>query len=362
MDPAGVARAGAADIAQEAAVDEAVVLLGGAAGRHDDAAAAVSRPARAGEDLSFMGAIPRRPLRKIGRRGSIRHHAAGALSQPNEAANGSVPEVAGVHGSGTLLDALEEGRGEAGILSFRDAVRGWRSGPASAAALLVLLAVSESGPGTAADLEAGRAVVVGGAESKITPCFRCHGLAGVGDSAGAFPRLTGQAAFYMYKQLIDYASGARPNDVMTPIAREMTEPQMAHVALYYSVMDAPYLERPPVTEEVLARGREIAEDGLEDSDVDACNLCHGRNGTGDPPLFPYLAGQYAPYLELQLLLFKDDIRDNDGLDVMSTIAAKLSEADIRAVSLYYAWLRPEALGLDTDREQVGAVGDAGRDG
>ncbi|HET6520650.1 MAG TPA: hypothetical protein VFG47_12655, partial [Geminicoccaceae bacterium] len=59
------------------------------------------------------------------------------------------------------------------------------------------------------DPVAGRAVVVGGSRSTVTPCFTCHGLDGVGDSAGAFPRLTGQAAFYLYKQLIDYASGAR---------------------------------------------------------------------------------------------------------------------------------------------------------
>ena len=39
-----------------------------------------------------------------------------------------------------------------------------------------------------ADFEAGRAVVVGGKEATVTPCFMCHGLDGVGDSAGAFPR------------------------------------------------------------------------------------------------------------------------------------------------------------------------------
>ena len=107
----------------------------------------------------------------------------------------------------------------------------------------------------AADLEAGRAVVVGGKESSVTPCFMCHGLDGVGDSAGAFPRLTGQAAFYMYKQLIDYASGARPNDVMTPIARAMTEAQMADVAYYYSVVDAPFAPPPAVDPDLLERGR-----------------------------------------------------------------------------------------------------------
>lgn len=190
------------------------------------------------------------------------------------------------------------------------------------------------------DLDAGRAVVVGGADGAITPCFMCHGLDGVGDSAGAFPRLTGQAAFYMYKQLIDYASEARPHDVMTPIAREMTEPQMANVAFYYSALDAAHARQPAVAPEVLARGREIAENGLPEAGVQACNLCHGADGAGNPPLFPYLAGQYAPYAELQLRLFKSGSRANDGLGVMRDIADGLSDEDIRAVALYFEWLRP----------------------
>jgi len=195
----------------------------------------------------------------------------------------------------------------------------------------------------AADLEAGRAVVVGGEEATVTPCFMCHGLDGVGDSAGAFPRLTGQAAFYMYKQLVDYASGARPNDVMSPIARQMTEPQMADVAFYYSVLDAPYPPLLAVVEpELLARGREIAEDGVPDDDVPACNLCHGERGTGDPPLFPYLAGQYAPYTELQLQFWKQGVRRNDGLEVMTDIARAMSDEDIHAVALYFESVRSGA--------------------
>jgi cytochrome c553 len=190
------------------------------------------------------------------------------------------------------------------------------------------------------DFEAGRAVVVGGKDASITPCFMCHGLDGVGDFAGAFPRVTDQAAFYMYKQLIDYASGARPNDVMAPIAREMTEPQMANVAFYYSVLDAPYARRPEVAPEVLARGRKIAEDGLPETGVQACNLCHGEDAAGNPPLFPYLAGQYAPYTELQMQLFKSGARANDPLAVMRDIARDLSDDDIRALAMYFEWLRP----------------------
>jgi cytochrome c553 len=228
-----------------------------------------------------------------------------------------------------------------------------RARPAAAFALAASCCLPAVALAQAPDLDAGRAVVVGGEDGSITPCFMCHGLEGVGDSAGAFPRLTGQAAFYMYKQLIDYASEARPHAVMTPIAREMTEPQMADVAFYYSALDAAHARRPAVEPEVLARGREIAADGLPEADVQACNLCHGADGAGDPPLFPYLAGQYAPYTERQLQLFKRGVRANDSLGVMRDIADGLGDEDIRAVALYFEWLRPAK-----DDRQEGAQADA----
>jgi cytochrome c553 len=140
----------------------------------------------------------------------------------------------------------------------------------------------------------------------------------------------------------------------------MTEPQMANVAFYYSALDAPHARRPAVEPEVLARGREIAEDGAPEAGVQACNLCHGADGAGNPPLFPYLAGQYAPYTELQMQLFKRGVRANDSLGVMRAIADGLSDEDIRAVALYFEWLQPsEAEGQEgarvgaREREQTG---------
>jgi cytochrome c553 len=229
------------------------------------------------------------------------------------------------------------------------------------ALILLLLGLGASGREALAeaDAEAGRAIVVGGEHASVTPCFLCHGLDGVGDSAGAFPRLTGQAAFYTYKQLVDYASGARPDDVMAPVARALTEPQMADVALYYALQHGPHAARPEVDPDVLARGRTIAEDGLDDADVPACNLCHGADGIGDPPLFPYLAGQYAPYTELQLQRWQAGVRHNDALGVMAEIARALSADDVRAVALYYEWLRPGAPEGDGATVGAGEPGPAG---
>lgn len=190
------------------------------------------------------------------------------------------------------------------------------------------------------DLEAGRAVVAGGEEATVTPCFLCHGLDGVGDGTGAFPRLAGQAAFYLYKQLVDYASGARPNAVMAPIARQLSVRQMEEVAAYYASRTAPYRPPPEAGPQALARGRQIADDGLPERDVQACVFCHGEAGTGLAPSFPYLAGQYAPYTELQLRLWKQGMRKNDPLGVMKRIAERLSDEEIRALALYFETVRP----------------------
>jgi cytochrome c553 len=197
--------------------------------------------------------------------------------------------------------------------------------------------------GDEAMLEKGRLVAMGGAEQggAMMACVTCHGADGRGDGSGAFPRMTGQPAWYLYKQLKDYASGARPNRVMSGIADRLTEEEMRAVAAYYAVLEA---ERRPVTGAAngltLQWGGQLAAVGSAEKGIPACVNCHGASGAGLPPSVPYLAGQYAGYMTLQLKLWKAGIRDNDAMDVMETIATKMTEEDMRAVSQYYARVRP----------------------
>jgi len=192
-------------------------------------------------------------------------------------------------------------------------------------------------------LELGRLVAMGGSQSggSDMACITCHGAQGRGDGSGAFPRLTGQSGWYMYKQLVDYASGDRPNDVMGSIAKRLTEREMEAVAAYYSAIDAPYREAPGrVDASTLQWGGQLGAVGSAEKGIPACVNCHGPSGTGNPPSVPYLAGQYAGYMSHQLRLWKRGVRDNDALNVMSSIASKMTEDDMRAVSEYYARVRP----------------------
>lgn len=201
----------------------------------------------------------------------------------------------------------------------------------------------------AADVNNGRAIVVGAATAsdpaaqggRPQACFSCHGLDGVGDPTGAFPRLSGQPAFYLYKQLLDYASGARPNEIMTPLAKALNQQQMIDVAAYYAAQSgAPAYPPQAVDAIVLQSGGALSAVGSAEAGIPACVNCHGPQGTGLAPSFPYLAGQYASYIELQLQAWKQGRRKNDPLGVMADIASRMSPEDIRGSAAYFAAMPP----------------------
>lgn len=202
-------------------------------------------------------------------------------------------------------------------------------------------------------LEKGRLVAMGGSEAGGAgmACISCHGAEGQGDGSGAFPRIAGQSGWYLYKQLLDYASGARPNAVMTGVAARLTEQEMEAVSAYYAAIDAPY--HPPlgdVDAQTLQWGGQLAAVGSAERGVPACVNCHGPAGAGLPPAVPYLAGQYADYMTHQLQLWAEGERDNDPMNVMSAIARKMTEEDMQAVSAYFARVRP----LDDEATEVAA--------
>jgi cytochrome c553 len=217
-----------------------------------------------------------------------------------------------------------------------------RCKPASVAALgaaACFLAPLAAQPAT--DINNGRAVVVGaGLAQGGVACLSCHGVNGAGDGTAAFPRLTSQPAWYLYKQLKDYAAGTRPNDIMSPIAKALDDQQMQDVAAYYEQQQAPYARLPEVDGLTLQQGAALSAVGSAERGIQACVNCHGPAGTGMPPSYPYLAGQYAAYSELQLRLWQEGTRNNDPANVMETIAKLMTPEDIRAVSLYFESVRP----------------------
>ncbi len=164
-------------------------------------------------------------------------------------------------------------------------------------------------------------------------CFLCHGLEGESASP-VFPRLAGQHADYIAKQLADFKSGKRNSDTMKPQAEELTPAEMKSLgAFFQSKVVGPRPARDP---ELLAVGKYIFSRGNQFTGLPACSTCHGVKGLGTPQL-PRLAGQHPRYIEDQLKQFNKRERTNDNA-VMHTIASKLSELETHAVAEYISTL------------------------
>lgn len=169
-------------------------------------------------------------------------------------------------------------------------------------------------------------------------CAACHGADG--NSANPeWPKLAGQHADYIYKQLMDYKAGRRENALMAGQVANLDEQDMRDLGAYYARQQM----SPGTADESLAeRGERIYRGGIPAAGVAACTACHGATGGGNPAaLFPMVAGQHAQYNSDQLRYFRSAQRANDNGRMMRNLASKMSDADIQAVSEYLAGLRAE---------------------
>jgi cytochrome c553 len=148
----------------------------------------------------------------------------------------------------------------------------------------------------APDPKRGAVIATQGAAAGAPGCARCHAFDGSSDGTGAFPRVAGQSAYYLAKQLRDFASNVRANAIMTPIAKALTPDDIADLAAYYAGLDPPFLPLRNPDPALVKAGEQLAKVGSEARGIQACDNCHGPGGVGERPAIPYLAGQYAARL------------------------------------------------------------------
>lgn len=167
-----------------------------------------------------------------------------------------------------------------------------------------------------------------------TRCALCHGPEGESASA-VYPRLAAQHPDYLDKQLKDFRDGRRNSETMSEMAKDLKDDEIAGLAAYFS--GKPAGARQPGDIDFAAVGKYIFHKGNRYSGVAACASCHGENGHGTAQL-PRLAGQHPRYVETQLSEFNKRARTNDNA-IMHSIAAKLSELETKAVSVYIGGLQ-----------------------
>jgi cytochrome c553 len=172
------------------------------------------------------------------------------------------------------------------------------------------------------------------AEIIATRCALCHGTEGESASA-IYPRLAAQHPDYIVKQLRDFRDGRRKSDTMTDMAKDLKEEEILGLAAFFSTRKAG--GRQPGDVDLAGVGKYIFLRGNTYSGVAACASCHGPKGFGTEQL-PRLAGQHPAYIEIQLKEFNKRTRTNDN-SIMHSIAAKLTELETKAVSVYIGGLQ-----------------------
>jgi len=197
---------------------------------------------------------------------------------------------------------------------------------------LISLAVLMALAGGAGNVMAAN-VAAGKAKSAV--CAGCHGVDG-NNAVPTFPKLAGQDARYLAKQLADFKSGARKDPSMLGMVAGLTQKDMENLGAYYASQKAS-LGVASGDAATLKKAERLYRGGDAKSGISACMSCHGPSGHGIPPRFPAVSGQHATYAQKQLLDFKAGSRSNDS-EVMTRIAFRMSEAEIKAVSEYMAGL------------------------
>lgn len=171
-------------------------------------------------------------------------------------------------------------------------------------------------------------------KDKSAMCQGCHGADG-NSAAPNFPKLAGQYADYIRKQVTDYQKGVRQDPTMTGMAAAVTSEQdLQDIAAYFASQKQMAGEG-----SANAAGGKLYTEGDMSRGIYACINCHGERGKGKAPdnaLFPVIGGQHKDYLVKQLTDLKGRTRSNDPAGMMADIARNMSDADIAATAEYLA--------------------------
>ncbi|MCR4331447.1 MAG: c-type cytochrome [Sulfuricaulis sp.] len=164
-------------------------------------------------------------------------------------------------------------------------------------------------------------------------CVRCHGLDGISTTRGV-PHLAGQRPAYLYLELTAYQSGARGKKVMDGAVEFLSDDALVKVAAYYASLDP--------AQPVAARGAKPAPakpDAVQagKAAAAACAGCHGEGGISKTPGMPNLVALDPKYLVAAMKGYKSGQRKHD---LMNSLLAAVSDADMNNIALYYALQKP----------------------
>lgn len=178
--------------------------------------------------------------------------------------------------------------------------------------------------------------IAGKVTSAMERCQECHGEDGNSNDL-RIPKHAGQNANYLIKQLRDFKSGARQHEVMSIMAADLTEAEMANIAAYFASQKT----MQGFAEKDYPLAIQLFFQGDETRDIPPCQSCHGDKGKGkqvDGVSYPVIGGQNRNYLYTELVNWQLGERSNSPGEVMNKIAKQLNDDEIKALANYLSGL------------------------
>jgi cytochrome c553 len=174
---------------------------------------------------------------------------------------------------------------------------------------------------------------------RVRNCTWCHGISAQGFATA--PRLAGQRDQYIENQLLSFKEHIRDN----PLSKQMwgaaanVSPQTAHdLAAYFSAL---FPEAAiDGNSELVAEGRAIYEEGIAESNIVSCLVCHGPNAEGFREI-PRLGGLSYSYLKKRLEQWGEGF--DAAAEPMPQIASQLSPNQIEALASYLSFVGYDSL-------------------
>jgi cytochrome c553 len=171
----------------------------------------------------------------------------------------------------------------------------------------------------------------------VRNCTWCHGGSAQGYTPA--PRLAGQRYLYLENQLVDFHARTRDNpfskQYMWGAAANLSPQSVRELAMYFSML--PPKAANDGDAEYVALGRTIYQEGMPDSNIVACVVCHGPNAQGVGPI-PRLGGLAYTYLKRRLEQWSEGYHAAAG-PPMPDIAGKLSSDQVRALASYLSFVK-----------------------
>ncbi len=174
-----------------------------------------------------------------------------------------------------------------------------------------------AGAAAAADIAAGR--------ERAEACQACHGAEGISENP-AIPSLAGQLDKFLQWQLVFFRSGRRANEIMGPMAADLTDEDIRNLGAYFASLPAPPPPAPEPDAAVRQAGQQLAEQHR-------CAACHTDTFAGKQAA-PAIAHQHKDYLIQALTDYRSNARPSVGVAAMTEAASGLSDEDIKTLAQF----------------------------